>query len=84
MSSYTVKAPEAVTGSGWGLSFMEGVAHTEDEYLARKLARKGYTVTEDGAAHGLACPVCQKPYKSEKGLADHLAREHPGYKPAGE
>lgn len=84
MSKYTVKAPVAITGPAWGLAFVEGVACTEDEYLARKLARKGYTITEDGAAPGHVCPVCQKPYKSGKGLADHLAREHPDYKPTEE
>lgn len=83
MSKYTVKAPETFTGSGWGLAFVEGEAHTEDEYLARKLAGKGYAVTEEAAAEFI-CPVCQKSYKSEKGLKDHLAKEHPDYKPAGE
>ena len=83
MSKYTVKAPEPFTGFGWGLSFVEGEAHTEDGYLARKLAGKGYAVTEEAAAEFI-CPVCQKFYKSEKGLKDHMAKEHPVYKPPEE
>lgn len=80
MSKFTIKAPVTFTGAGWGLAFVEGVAHTDNEYLARKLKDKGYTVTEESAA-ALTCPVCGKAYKSEKGLKDHLAKEHPDYTP---
>lgn len=78
MGKFTIKAPVTFTGTGWGLAFVEGVAHTDDESLARKLKQKGYTVTEAAAAEYI-CPVCQKAYKSEKGLKDHLAKEHPDY-----
>lgn len=46
MSKFTIRAPVAFTGSGWGLAFVEGVAQTDDEYLAHKLEGKGYEVTE--------------------------------------
>lgn len=83
MKLFKIKAPSTFTGSGWGLAFVEGVAHTEDGHLARKLAGKGYTVT-DAAAAEFTCPVCQKSFKSEKSLKEHLAKEHPDYKPPEE
>lgn len=82
MGKFTIKAPVTFTGSGWGLAFVEGVAQTDDAYLAHKLRQKGYTVTEAAAA-AYICPVCQKLYKSEKGLKDHMAKEHPDYTPDG-
>lgn len=81
MGKFTIKAPVTFTGSGWGLAFVEGVAQTDDAYLARKLRQKGYTVTEEAAAAEFICPACGKAYKSEKGLRDHLAKEHPDFKP---
>lgn len=79
---YKIKARVPVTGKGWGLAWVEGVAHTEDTALAAKLAAKGYTVTQpaapkdpEGGPH--ACPVCGKEYKTGKGLQEHLAKEHP-------
>lgn len=50
MGKFTIKAPVTFTGSGWGLAFVEGVAQTDDEYLARKLRGKGYEVTEKAPA----------------------------------
>jgi hypothetical protein len=41
---YKITARTPVTGVGYGIPFVEGVAHTEDEALARKLERKGYVV----------------------------------------
>lgn len=26
---------------------------------------------------GFACPVCGKEYKTERGLAEHMTKEHP-------
>lgn len=83
MSKYTVKAPVSFTGTGWGLAFVDGVAQTDDDYLADKLQGKGYTVTRSAPQEppDLVCPVCQKSYKTEKGLREHLTKEHPDYQP---
>lgn len=50
MMRYTVHTPvKGYTGSGWGLTFADGVAQTDDKALAAKLARKGYEVTDNKA-----------------------------------
>ena len=82
---YEIKAKVEMTGKGWGLAFVDGVAHTEDAALAAKLAAKGYTVTQPDAPKDTEgapyiCPVCGKEYKTDKGLQDHLAKEHPDVK----
>lgn len=81
MSKYKITAPVPVTGPGWGLAFVEGVAETDNEALAKKLAGKGYTVEDETSTGAFICPVCGKEYKSEKGLKDHMKKEHPDYKP---
>lgn len=43
---YTIKAKVEFSGVAWGLHFVNGVAETGNEYLAKKLEKKGYEVTE--------------------------------------
>ena len=38
MSKYIITAPVTVTGPGWGLAFVIGVAGTDNEALAKKLS----------------------------------------------
>ena len=52
MKKYEIKAPVECTGLGWGLAWVQGLAHTDDAELAAKLARKGYTVTDKLAPVG--------------------------------
>lgn len=80
MSKYKITAPVPVTGTGWGLSFVEGKAETDNEALAKKLSGKGYTVEAETSTGAFICPVCGKEYKAEKGLKDHMKKEHPDYK----
>lgn len=47
---YKIKAPVAITQMAWGIAFAEGVAYTENSELAKKLAIKGYEVTESPKA----------------------------------
>lgn len=81
MSKYKITAPVPVTGKGWGLSFVEGKAETDNVALAKKLVSKGYTVEEDTNTAAFVCPVCGKEYKTENGLKDHMKKEHPDFKP---
>ena len=76
MNKYIIKAPVGFTGKGWGLNFADGVAHTDDDVLAKKLSGKGYTVTDDDEC-GFVCPICQKACKTQKALDSHIAKEHP-------
>lgn len=41
---YNIRAPRPVTEKAWGLIFTDGIAKTENEYLANKLKGKGYKV----------------------------------------
>lgn len=41
---YKIISPNKVTEKAWGLNFVEGVAETENDYLASKLEKKGYKV----------------------------------------
>lgn len=43
---YTIKAKVEFSGVAWGLHFINGVAETDNEFLANKLQRKGYEVTK--------------------------------------
>lgn len=44
---YTIITPvEGYTGFGYGLHFTEGIAHTNDESIAKTLKQLGYTVEE--------------------------------------
>ncbi len=81
MSKYKITAPVTVTGPGWGLAFVNGVAETDNEALAKKLASKGYNVETEAPAAAFVCPVCGKGYQSESGLKSHLKKEHPDFKP---
>ena len=49
MKRYEINAPVECTGLGWGLAWAQGLAYTDNEELAAKLARKGYTVTDTQA-----------------------------------
>jgi len=60
MSKYKITAPVTVTGPGWGLAFVNGVAETDNEALAKKLASKGYNVETEAPAAAFVCPVCGK------------------------
>ena len=81
MSKYKITAPVTVTGPGWGLAFVNGVAGTDNEALAKKLSSKGYTVEVEASSAAFVCPVCGKGYQSESGLKSHLKKEHPDFKP---
>ena len=50
MSKYKITAPVTVTGPGWGLAFVNGVAGTDNEALAKKLSSKGYTVEVEASS----------------------------------
>ena len=41
---YKIKANAEFSGTAWGLRFINGVAETENKFLANKLQRKGYKV----------------------------------------
>ncbi|MDF2907962.1 MAG: Uncharacterized protein K0R34_3283 [Herbinix sp.] len=43
---YIIKANVEFSGVAWGLHFINGVAETDNEFLANKLQRKGYEVAE--------------------------------------
>lgn len=43
---FLIKAPVPFTGKSWSLSFVDGMAKTENSYLANKLSNKGYSVTK--------------------------------------
>lgn len=76
--AYTITAKNAVTGKAWGLDFTEGAAWTDNKALADKLGRRGYKVTEEGAATGrIPCPHCGKDYASEETLKAHIKDKHP-------
>ena len=83
-----VKAPnQQYTGTSAGVAFVNGIGQTEKTELLAWFREHGYQVEEEPAA--FVCPQCGKEYKTEKGLADHLAREHPEFlvgenPPAGE
>lgn len=47
MNRYTIHTPvKGYTGAGWGLTFADGIARTDNKALADKLARRGYAVTD--------------------------------------
>ena len=47
MKKFKITAPVAnYTGTGWGLTFVAGVAETDDARLAKKLKKRGYKVEE--------------------------------------
>jgi len=43
---YNIKAKVEFSGVAWGLQFVNGVDETKNEYLAKKLKKKGYVVTK--------------------------------------
>lgn len=43
---YKIKAKVEFSGVAWGLHFINGIAETDNEYLAKKLEKKGYEVTK--------------------------------------
>ena len=48
---YTIKTPvEGYTGLGYGLRFVNGEAHTDNERIAKILRKLGYTVTKNGVS----------------------------------
>ena len=81
MSKYKITAPVTVTGPGWGLALVNGVAGTDNEALAKKLSSKGYTVEVEASSAAFVCPVCGKGYQSESGMKNHMKKEHPDFRP---
>ena len=81
MSKYKITAPVTVTGPGWGLAFVNGVAGTDNEALAKKLSSKGYTVEVEASSAAFVCPVCGKGHQSESGMKNHMKKEHPDFRP---
>lgn len=48
MNKYTIRSPVPdYTGTGWGLEWKSGQAHTCDARLAEKLRLRGYAVETD-------------------------------------
>lgn len=77
---FTIKAPnEEYARNLCGVQFIKGIATTEDKNAAAWFSgRPGFEVTSDESpAEVFVCSVCQKEYKTEKGLADHMAEKHP-------
>ncbi len=71
-----IKAPnEQYTGISAGVPFVCGVGETDKPELLDWFKEHGYAVEEAPAA--FICPHCGKEYKTEKGLAEHIAKEHP-------
>jgi hypothetical protein len=75
---YKITANVPVTGVGYGLRFVEGVAETPDAALAEKLKRKGYKVEQTGegarlpaALPGNAPPVPPPPKAAGEGEAEN-------------
>ncbi len=76
-----IKAPNTqYTGISAGVPFVSGVGETDNPYLIEWFRSHGYEVE---APEVYACPVCGKEYKTEKGLADHMAKEHQDEDPGG-
>ncbi len=61
------------TGISAGVPFVNGVGETEKPHLVEWFKVHGYEVEDDSV---FRCPHCGKEYKTEKGLADHIAKEH--------
>lgn len=49
----------------------------ENEELRAQLAAVENTAEEAQSPMVWTCPYCGKTYKTEKGLTDHIAKEHP-------
>lgn len=62
------------TGISAGVPFVNGAGETDDPHLIDWFKAHGYEVEGDAA---FVCPHCGKGYKTEKGLAEHIAKEHP-------
>ena len=62
------------TGISAGVAFTDGVGETDKTHLIEWFKAHGYEVEE---APAFVCPYCGKEYKTEKGLAEHIAKEHP-------
>lgn len=65
---------KAYTGVSAGVPFINGVGETEEPRILDWFRDHGYKV-EDPV---FICPHCGKEYKTEKGLAEHIAKEHAG------
>lgn len=61
------------TGISAGVPFVTGVGETDDPRLLEWFRTHGYEVE---APEVFTCPHCGKEYKTEKGLAEHIAKEH--------
>ena len=61
------------TGISASVPFMNGVGETDKPELLEWFKARGYEVEE---APAFVCPYCGKEYKTEKGLAEHIAKEH--------
>lgn len=44
---FKIIAPVKETGTGYGLTFVDGVAETDNEALAKKLQAKGYIIAKE-------------------------------------
>lgn len=60
-------------GISAGVPFVNGIGETEDPLRLAWFKTHGYEVEE---APAFVCPHCGKEYKTEKGLQDHVAKEH--------
>lgn len=81
---YQINSNLPVNGTHWGLIFVDGIATTDSQPLAERLARRGYTVQEiapeqpeqeqndNPVAH--VCPKCGKECKSPAGLTKHMEK----------
>lgn len=66
---YTIKAKVEFSGIAWGLHFINGVAKTDNKYLADKLQKKGYEVTKEETAEPDAEEIERlKAYAKEHGI----------------
>lgn len=73
---YEINLGKDFTGEYLGEKFLSGKAVTESGFRASQFQRKGYEVKPVGDEK-FRCPYCDKEYKSDKSLKDHIKKEHP-------
>lgn len=78
---YKIKAPsEGYNRKLAGVTFINGIAKTDNKWLASWLAGRGFEVTnlnEEKNENRLPRPFCDKTYANEETLEKHIKEKHP-------